>query len=231
MKLSNYDINIGDVVNVDDPDHHNKIQCAIPNTSDPRNENINEYTMIWARPFSMNGYQTFSRVQKNSKVWVLQNLENSEECWYINFFEYTDSLAEYVDNNMDAHPEVLFLRKNLNNTAQISYDDNNGIQIGNGNTFINVKDDGTVHIGNDKGGITIDGNNIYIGSNASEGTPPVRADKLIELLNKMSEKFQLLSTACNTGWLAGLKPAFMDLQEMTAESYTKPIEAKNTTVS
>lgn len=207
MQLSNCELLPGVIVDTTDPLKLGRIKCVIPSYVDASFSNEN---MPWVRPLGMVGHQSFSKMVKGYKVWVLVNKSNYNEYWYFPFFELNDVAKSYLDSVYDDdQPEILIAQSNGGNNVSETYDKTNGFSTKIGQNHIDLHPDGKIELLGNDGVIRIDGygSKIQIGNTSNIDQQAVLGNKLVEVLNNLKSAFSELKTV-SKGILSPLEPGF-----------------------
>ena len=207
MQLSNCELLPGVIVDTKDPEKLGRIKCVIPGYVDASFSNEN---MPWIRPLGMFNHQSFSKMMKGYKVWVLVNKVNYNEFWYFPFFELNDVAKAYLDPVYDdEQPEVLVAHNCGGNHATLTYDESNGYSEKIGNHHIDLHPDGKIELLGQQGTVLIDGSNLTIGKNTGTSQPATLGKSLYNILSGLKEGLALCQSACgNAPFLSPLIPGF-----------------------
>ena len=188
MKLSECEILPGIVINVDDPEHLGRVKAMVPTWFDTRS--MEEEALPWVYPFKMKGYQTFSKMEKGRKIWVLHNYENDMEYWYWPMFELEEKTKEIVDEYNAT--EVLMSRScGGSGSAYIYYNDTDGIVIRIGETKINITSNNEIHVTDGEASVKIVGGHIDIGK-SDNLEQAILGNKLKELIDNLGGTLEAL---------------------------------------
>ena len=181
MNLSECEILPGIVIDVEDPEHIGRVKAMVPTWFDTRS--MEQDALPWIYPFSMKGYQTFSKLENGSKIWVLHNSSNDLEYWYWPMFEHneqTKSIVEGYDSS-----EVLISRScGEDVSVYIYYNDTDGIVLKVGETKINITTNNEIHITDGTASGDIAGSKISIGK-SDNLEKAVMGEKVQKLLNDL----------------------------------------------
>ena len=184
MNLSDFELLPGVVQTADDPDFRGRIKCIIPGIFDPGT--MPDDTLPWVYPLCMSRYQSFTKLMKGSKVWVLNNTKNKFEYWYLPMFDYhSQKSKEYLSENYGNDPELIILRDNGGTLARMTYDDTNGYDIKLNEDYIQIKPGNKIEIKAAEGKVKIDGSLVYTGVDADTYEPCVLGNQLVDLLSKL----------------------------------------------
>ena len=228
MKLSDYEFFPGVVTDVADPKYLGRVKASVPTIFD---QSMDKEGLPWIHPFTMVGYQGFSKMREGSKIWVLNNTKNKKEFWYVPMFELNQDTRDLIntDENYE-NGDVLIARNNGNNSVYIYYNDTDGIMIKYGNqNLINIDPNSQITIQASDGKIVIKDNHVYIGD-GEKGHPAVKGDKLKDILHNF---FTQLSTAATTANTPYSLPLFSEQLRMLSDFADKRLDeiiCKNTSV-
>lgn len=192
MKLSDYEFFPGSIIDVADPKYLGRVKANVPTLFDP---SMNKDGLPWIYPFTMSGYQRFSKMTEGSKIWVLKNNTNYNEFWYIPMFELNQDTRDLVnsDDNYE-NGEVLLSRNMGSMSVYIYYNDNDGIVIKYGdNNFIKINPDSEVILQAGSGRVKISDNHVYTGD-GEEGEPAVMGEQLKDILSQLATDLRTLGT-------------------------------------
>ena len=115
----------------DDGSGLNPLSCA-PGLFDTSVMEMDD--LFWINPFMMIGQQSFSKMELNSKIWILHNPANYFEYWYIPMFEINDNSPEVMNMNSD----VLLSRSINGDIVQLYYSKEEGFNLNIGNNHIKL---------------------------------------------------------------------------------------------
>lgn len=194
MNLSDYEFFPGSIIKVDDPKYLGRVKAIVPTVFDT---SMNEEGLPWIYPFTMSGYQRFSKMKEGSKIWVLKNKTNYTEFWYIPMFELNEDTRNLNggDDDVYSDSEVLLSRNLGTMSVYVYFNKKDGIMIQYGdNNFININPDSEIILNAGDGKILISGNHVYVGD-GEKGEPAVLGNKLVTLLNELSGKLSEASSA------------------------------------
>lgn len=207
MELKSCELIPAVILDVEDPKKLGRIKCQIPNMCD--NSVMKPSRMPWVLPMCMGGNQTFSKMTKGSKVWVLKNNTNYNELWYLPFHETTNDTKQYLSDNFGNSPDVLYMRNNMGKTVSITCDSSNGYEVKTGDWYMQIKNDGDIIINGNNANVLLRGGKAYLGSGIdSEYVPAVRAPELKKVLNDLATALQQLASDANSPYTMNLVPGF-----------------------
>lgn len=225
MRLRNVEMIPGVIINSNDDKGLGRVKCSVPGLFDP--SVMPEETLPWIYPLTMTGYQSFSKMMKGSKVWVIKNYETYNEYWYIPFADFgkktKDVLTKYYGNDV----EVLMMRDSGSNNIYITYDNSNGYKINIGDdSYININEK-EININNGNAAINVTGETVNIGNKNSDYYFTVKGDNLVTILTNLCNNFKKLQQLAQTNpYTVGLCSGFGEAA--TTLSSLDDILAKNT---
>lgn len=226
----------GIIIDVDDPLKIGRIKCAAPGLFDTNT--MDEDVLPWIMPIQMNKYQMFSKPEKNRKVWILDNKDNPNEYWYLPMFDMTNITDSLVKEKYDNDIEVIMSRPTPSNSAQISYDNQDGIIVHYDDWKWNMTPDGNITCHGNDSDIDMKSGVVTIGKNSQGDYKYVTmAEPLESLFGKMASLFSELVNASNGSETGALKPWFMELQNICQKASTggcpnnENFQAKNVKVN
>ena len=168
----------------------------------------------------------FSSPNVGDEIWVL-NTNNTQQLYWFrkDNFENNDEVF-----NGEKNLEVLCSRPKGSSWATIYFSDNSGWIIKNDQSLIQLDKDGNILLETPflHRCIDINSNNISIGSKGKSEHPAAYADKIEELLQKIYNTFNLLSTtAASSPYTIHLKSAIdsigdwsKDISEIKSDNVT-----------
>jgi hypothetical protein len=231
MKLSDFELIPGLIIDVDDPECLGRVKCSAIGLFDERTMDLD--VIPWCMPFSMDRYQTFSKHEIGRKVWILDNKENENEFWYIPLFDYIDITERLIKEKYDNDIEVLISRKTTADTAQLYYDDQNGFTIHYDEWKFSLNPEGNILLHGKDADLDLRNGHVYIGRNSSgEFDSPTKCSQLQILFQQLAKHFQGLFTKA-MGDATPLKTDFQKIQMefQKAANSTDVLCAKNISVN
>ena len=197
MKLADYEFFPGVAIDVKDPKYKGRVKATVPTIFDP---SMDKEGLPWVHPFTMSGYQGFSKLREGSKIWVIRNTKNKNEFWYIPMFELNADTADLINNDDNyENGDVLIARNNGSNSVYIYYNDTDGLMIKYGDkSFININPDSEMTLQCEDAKIILKDNHVYIGDKNcdSNSEPAVKGKQLKTIL---SNYFTQVAAAATTG--------------------------------
>lgn len=211
MDLSDVKVLPGIVIEVNDPKYIGRVKADSPGLFD--SSVMNKEGMPWIYPFTMQGYQRFSKLRVGSKIWIFTD-KAYREFWYMPMFQLNDDAREIISdtdsNYQDA--EIILSRTAGDNGVYIYYKPSEGIVIKNGeNTCINLTPDNQIKINSGEGYITLKDNKVYIGdSNTESMQSTVLGTNLVNILKDLQTNLFDLSQKAGLGlYTSILAPGFV----------------------
>lgn len=234
MRLSDYSLIPGVVVNDDDPERCGRIQATVLGDLDANS--IDPDNLPWIYMFTQFGYQNFSRPKRGQHVWILKNEETDDEYWWLPFPVQNAVQSKYLNDNYDNNPEVLMTRDIGGETMSITSDDKNGMNMKIGDKGLNIDPKGSITLNANESKISL-GNKVQIsaGNNDEEKAQPVvLGDNLKDMFDQIKEIFGLLSQASGGTQTSIFKPLFRRLETIFKEQTSKnadSIYSKNVSIN
>lgn len=182
MTLGDLDLIPGVVIDVNDPLNQGRVKAVAPGVFDTSTMSVED--LFWINPFMMTGHQTFSKLEINSKIWILHNSKNYFEYWYIPMFEFSNIPAD----DAAVKGDVVYSRSVGGNKVSMGYNEETGTTICNGGTSINVDPDNiTAYATKD---LKLFGENVYIGKGMKDTKYHIaRAESVQKAFNNIGNVF------------------------------------------
>jgi hypothetical protein len=199
MELKDIKVLPGIVIDVNDPKYIGRVKADSPGLFD--SSIMNKEGLPWIYPFTMNGYQRFSKLRGGSKIWIFCD-SDYHEFWYIPMFQLNDDTKEIIssDDNDYQEGEVLLSRSSGENGVYIYYRPSEGIVIKNGNdTNIVLTPDNIIKITSGKSSITVKDGGVFIGDESKKMQPAVFGQTLVNMLEQLKGNFLSLQEAATFG--------------------------------
>lgn len=194
MKLSDYEFFPGTAIVVDDPKCLGRVKATVPTVFEPE---MDKDGLPWVYPFTMTGYQSFSKMREGSKIWVFRNTKNHNEFWYMPMFELNADTREKMKEDNYSDSEIIMSRNNGGNSVYVYYNETEGIVIKYGDeNFISINPDNETTVQAGKAKVLLKDNKVYVGD-GNEGEPAVMGKKLKSLLNQLSTDLQNVASAAS----------------------------------
>lgn len=178
MTLGDFEILPGVVINTDDPLNQGRVKACAPGLFDTSTMEMDD--LFWINPFMMIGQQSFSKMELNSKIWILHNPANYFEYWYIPMFEINQNSPEVMSMNSD----VLLSRSINGETVQLYYSKEDGFNINIGNSHIKLSSEGVLDINASGAIINASKSGINLQQADQQLHPAAKADEIIKALNE-----------------------------------------------
>lgn len=189
MKLTNVDMMMGIVCDNNDPTNFGRVKVCIPGKWETSSMSVE--SLPWVYPLSMWGFQSFSKLEINSRVWVINNIESEFEYWYIPFFYLNENtLSKAGKENSD----VIISRTTSNGDMQIYYNASEGIVIKNGKSQVNIRPNGAIQCMTPDASVTVANGKIQLG-NSGKFEQAVHGNVLLNLINNLSDDLSKLQEA------------------------------------
>lgn len=215
--LQDYCIILSTVDYNNDPQKYGRIKCTIPGVI--HSDSTEEEAMPWIRPFKMNGYQTFAYPLVGQKVWVLASKTNYNEYWWFPFFETSDLVQNYLNENYEYQPDVIQARIGTAGDAIFTYDNEHGYMMKLGDDFINLKPNRDIIIFGNECSMKIEGNKVYLGKDGGNYEPCVMHDKCLKMRNSVASKLREASIKALSNQASTMsEPLMQAANALTAEN-------------
>lgn len=184
ISLADVKIIPGVVLSHDDPKKMQRVKAFVPGLFDPKT--MSTEAMPWIYPLCMNGFQSFSLQNNNTKIWVIILPDNPYGYFYLPFFElFPFTKAKVIDET-----DILMSRQTSLGEASIYYNGNDGIMAKLGDSIMNLRPDGKAVLQSSGTDITLNNGQIHVGSSEEDGEPMVMGDQLTTLLNNLKSGLQ-----------------------------------------
>lgn len=172
---------MGMVVESNDPTSYGRVKVIIPGKWDTSTMSIE--CLPWVYPLTMWGYQSFSKMEVNSRVWVIENTEAQEEYWYIPFFYLnTPTHGKAQKPNSD----VVISRTMSAGNAMLYCNNTEGMSMMVGKGAVTVRPDSTVMNKSGDAKVIVGGGMVQLGTNSGYQPAP-KGKELLNLLQKLSQ--------------------------------------------
>ena len=222
MKLGDIEIIPGVVIDNNDPLKGGRVKACAPGLFDTSTMDVDD--LLWISPWMMTGFQSYSKLEINSKIWILHNIKNYFEYWYVPMFELNECSPEVTDEEMD----IIMSREVNGNKVQVYFSRSEGFKIINGNNCIVLNSDGNLNIRTNGTQISSDSNYIKLIKEGEEEFSAVKAEKLMSLLNTLSIDLSNIGLACGLNpYTASLSKDLINASSHISESLD---EIKSSTV-
>lgn len=208
MKLNEAEALPGSVISISDPEHLGRVKADVPTLFD--SSVMNEEGLPWIYPCTMIGYQGYSALKVGSPIWVIRNIENYQEFWYLPMTTKTEEIRNIITKSEEDYEdaEVLICRNAGGKQVYMYYTPSDGFMIKVGDMMsINISNDDKIIINNDKKNIVITKDQVNIGSGNSE-KHAVMYEQLEEMLNSLKTAFNQLSMDASSPYTANLIGGF-----------------------
>lgn len=163
MKLQDIEIYPGVCIDVSDPKHIGRVKANAPALFNP--ETMSKEGLPWIYPFTMNGYQGFSKLTVGSKIWIFL-IRPIDEFWYLPMFELHQDTRDIIsEDESDYEESEVLISRNMGSVGVYMYfSPSKGIMMNYGdNSKINITPNNEIFITSGNGNITIKNNEVYIG--------------------------------------------------------------------
>lgn len=187
MTLGDFEIIPGVVIDANDPLNEGRVKACAPGLFDT--SEMDKEDLFWINPFMMMGHQSFSRLEINSKIWILHNSDNYFEYWYIPMFEINENAPKVQNSNAD----VMLSRSINGETVQLYYSPDDGYNIVIGDNRLQLSSEGDFNVVASDAVITANSDGIKLTKYKSDIYSVTKAEPLINILNEFCIDLETLS--------------------------------------
>jgi hypothetical protein len=187
MTLGDFEIIPGVVIDANDPLNEGRVKACAPGLFDT--SEMDKEDLFWINPFMMIGHQSFSRLEINSKIWILHNSDNYFEYWYIPMFEINENAPKVQNSNAD----VMLSRSINGETVQLYYSPDDGYNIVIGDNRLQLSSEGDFNVVASDAVITANSDGIKLTKYNSDIYSVTKAEPLINILNEFCIDLETLS--------------------------------------
>lgn len=226
MELLKCEVKPGVVIDANDPDKLGRIKTCSPAEFTP---NMDTELLPWCYPMDMRHYQSFSKMIKGAKVWIIKNNDNHNEYFYIPMFEEVNITKDFLNEHYEDDPEILIARDNGGTKVMISYNSSTGIELKLKDLYIQIHPNSDILIHSDKVDMDIKDGKVYLGAPSEPYEPAVFGQKLTDILSNLKMGFDTLVPASGNPWDCALTAGFTQCQAALAPVET--IKCHNTFVN
>lgn len=194
MKLKDIELLPGEIVSVDDPNHIGRIKANVPTLFD--SSKMNPDGMPWIYKLTIPGYQNFSSMQPGERVWVIKNLNNYNEFWYIPMPQMNDAVKSLITAGDDdyTNSDILINREIGDNKIQLHYTPTTGLHMQiNDNLSLNIHPERGITMTNGDEKILIEQDKISIGTGENT-TQAVRYKEFKSMMDSLRKQLNMLAT-------------------------------------
>ncbi len=197
MTLGDFEIIPGVVISNDDPLNQGRVRACAPGLFDTSTMDMDD--LFWINPFMMMGHQTFSKLEINSKIWILHNVNNYFEYWYIPMFEINENAPSVHNENAD----VMLSRSINGDIVQLYFSPENGYNIKIGDSVIQLSNSGKFNVVAQDAIITANADGITLSKSNSKTYSATKAEPLISALTDFCGDLQTVAfSATLNPWTA-----------------------------
>lgn len=183
---------IGTIIAADDPKKLGRIKVAAPGIFDL--SVMDEEAIPWVYPLIMFGFQSYSRMQNGSKVWLIWRKGVLDEYWYLPFHELNEDTKAAI--NDDEESDVLISRQVGDKQIQIYHNKTEGLIIKYDKSQMTFNQEGQILIDSNGTSVKIDAGKIYLGATEEdEFEQMVRGTVLNDLLSGLASDLNMIGTA------------------------------------
>jgi len=187
MTLGDFEIIPGVVIDANDPLNEGRVKACAPGLFDT--SEMDKEDLFWINPFMMIGHQSFSRLEINSKIWILHNVNNYFEYWYIPMFEINENAPKVQNSSAD----VMLSRSINGETVQLYYSPDDGYNIVIGENRLQLSSEGDFNVVASDAIITANSDGIKLTKYNSDIYSVTKAEPLINILNEFCIDLETLS--------------------------------------
>lgn len=187
MTLGDFEIIPGVVIDANDPLNEGRVKACAPGLFDT--SEMDKEDLFWINPFMMIGHQSFSRLEINSKIWILHNVNNYFEYWYIPMFEINENAPKVQNSNAD----VMLSRSINGETVQLYYSPDDGYNIVIGENRLQLSSEGDFNVVASDAVITANSDGIKLTKHNSDIYSATKAEPLMNILNEFCIDLETLS--------------------------------------
>ena len=178
MTLGDFEILPGVVISNNDPLNQGRVKAVAPGLFDT--STMEEDDLFWINPFMMIGYQSFSKLEISSKIWILHNKNNYFEYWYIPMFEINGNVPEGAH---ETDSDIMLSRSVGGETVQLYYSRDKGYNVVIGGSKIQLLPSGAFNVVANDAIISADSSGITLAKSGTETFSATKAEPLIKALN------------------------------------------------
>lgn len=216
MKLSNFELYAGCVIDANDPKHLSRVKASAPGLFDNSTMNVND--MFWINPFTSSGYQKVSKPQEGQKIWILRDTTNEYGYWYMPYPELNLNTTAAIQND---DTDVLVSRTGAGVGSQMYYNRDEGFVTRVSTSATSTMTSGGDIKNNSNGAqVSMTGGQVFIGHEKGDNHPMVYGDKLVDVLNSLKSNLSNLAMTAAGSWTTvhlakDLNKAVADLNQLT----------------
>lgn len=213
MTLGDIEILPGVVIDNADPLNYGRVKACAPGLFDT--STMDKEDLFWISPFLMVGYQGFSKMEINSKIWILHNTKNYFEYWYIPMFELNGNSPEVSQTDSD----IIVSRSINGDKVQFYYSREDGFRLINGDNSIILDTNGNFSVKSNGTSITSNSDNIKLIKEGEDEYSAVKCENLMALLNTLSADISNIANICSMNpYTANLSTYFLQMSTNIEDS-------------
>lgn len=213
MTLGDIEILPGVVIDNADPLNYGRVKACAPGLFDT--STMDKEDLFWISPFLMIGYQGFSKMEINSKIWILHNTKNYFEYWYIPMFELNGNSPEVSQTDSD----IIVSRSINGDKVQFYYSREDGFRLVNGDNYIVLDTNGNFSQRSNGTSIISNSDNIKLIKEGEDEYSAVKCENLMALLNTLSADISNIANICSMNpYTANLSAYFLQMSSNISNS-------------
>ena len=213
MTLGDIEILPGVVIDNADPLNYGRVKACAPGLFDT--STMDKEDLFWISPFLMIGYQGFSKMEINSKIWILHNTKNYFEYWYIPMFELNGNSPEVSQTDSD----IIVSRSINGDKVQFYYSREDGFKLVNGDNYIILDTNGNYSQRSNGTSIISNSDNIKLIKEGEDEYSAVKCENLMALLNTLSSDISNIANICSMNpYTANLSTYFLQMSTNIEDS-------------
>ena len=182
----------GVVIDAEDPENLLRVKAAVPGLFDPGTMEVE--ALPWVYRFPMCGYQHYSKLMTGSRIWVLRNVNNYSEIWYIPFSNLNMNTHQAAKSEAD----VLISRYTGEADAQLYYNKKEGFKTILGQNYMQLDAKGNAINMSNGYSSKVYGGHYYAGKDGGEYEPMVLGNKLSKIFRQLSSDLDELANVAES---------------------------------
>ena len=183
IRFEDIEIMPGVVIKNDDPKRLGRIKVSVPLWFTTETMHIN--AINWVYPMIMHRFQSFSKMELGRTVWVLHEKNNYYDYQYIPMFEINEDMKKILETSYN-NTEVIFSRLKGDVTAQLYYNDDEGIVMKYANTFMTINSENQIILSDGDCSMAIKGSQVHLGKDNGQKERAVMGETLKSVLTDLA---------------------------------------------